>query len=338
MKTDDPAELIIQLGLGFWSSNVVLSAVELGVFSTLSGRELDAAELGTTLGVHERGARDFFDALVALRLLDRESGRYRNTPASETFLNRARADTYLGAFLEMMTEQGYQPWARLTDALVTGQPQDDLTEGESDPYTVFYADADRVRRFQRAMTSVSAGGIEVLAERFPWSKYRTVADVGCSEGALLARVLTRHPHLTAVGFDLPPVAPCFADTVASFDLADRMSFVSGDFFIDPMPSADVIVMGHVLHDWNLATKRMLLRKAHEALPDGGAVVVHEALIDDERRHNVFGLLTSLNMLVLKPDGLNYTGADCRGWLSEAGFGDSAVERLTGRGSIVVGIK
>ena len=136
-----------------------------------------------------------------------------------------------------MSEQGYQPWAQLTDALVTGKPQYDLTAGESDPYTILYADTDRVRRFQRAMTSVSAGGIEVLAERFPWSKYRTVADVGCSEGALLARVLRMHPHLTAVGFDLPPVAPCFADTVTSFDLADRMSFVSGDFFTDPMPNA-----------------------------------------------------------------------------------------------------
>jgi ketosteroid isomerase-like protein/SAM-dependent methyltransferase len=335
---DDPAEPIIRLGFGFWSSNVVRAAIELGVFSTLASRELDVAELSTALGIHERGARDFFDALVALHLLDRAHGRYHNTPVSETFLDPAKTDTYLGAYLEMMNEQGYQPWAQLTDALVTGKPQYDLTAGESDPYTVLYADADRARRFQLAMTNVSAGGIEVLAERFPWSKYRTVADVGCSEGTLLARVLTMHPHLTAVGFDLPPVASCLAETVASFDLADRMSFVSGDFFTDPMPNADVIVLGHVLHNWNPATKRMLLRKAHEALPVGGAVIVHETLIDDERRHTAFGLLGSLNMLVLTPDGLNFTGADCRGWLSEAGFGDSTVERLTGRESIVVGIK
>ena len=120
--------------------------------------------------------------------------------------------------------------------------------------------------------------------------------------------------------------------------ADRIGFVAGDFFSDSLPSADVVLMGPILHDWGLDDKRMLIAKAYEALPEGGALVVYEALIDDGRRDNAFGLLMSLNMLIETHDGFDYTGADCQGWLAEAGFRESRVEHLLGPDSMVVGIK
>ena len=110
------------------------------------------------------------------------------------------------------------------------------------------------------------------------------------------------------------------------------------FFTDELPQVDVLVMGHILHDWDLPTKRMLLDKAYRALPSGGALIVYDAMIDDERRRNAFGLLMSLNMLIETPGGFDYTGADCRGWMEEAGFRDTYVEQLIGPDSMVVGFK
>jgi hypothetical protein len=155
---------------------------------------------------------------------------------------------------------------------------------------------------------------------------------------LLVQVCLAHPHLAGVNFDLPVVQPIFEEYAASHGLSDRLSFQPGNFFNDPLPSADVITMGHILHDWNLSEKRMLLDKAYAALPDGGALIVFEALIDNERRQNAFGLLMSLNMLIETPGGFDYTGEDCSGWMREAGFSATRVEHLIGPDSMVVGIK
>nr|WP_281381974.1 methyltransferase [Nocardiopsis mwathae] len=259
-------------------------------------------------------------------------------PPADTFLDEAKTDSYIGGLLEVASDHWYESWGSLRRALVTGEPQEKISEGVSDPFDALYADPERTRMFQRAMTGGSTASIAAIIDRFPWSRFGTVADVGCAEGALLSRLLRRHRHLRGTGFDLPAVEPYFGETVAAAGLEDRLAFQAGDFFTGPMPSTDVIVLGHALHDWNLDTKRMLLRKAYEALPEGGRVIVYEALIDDERRHNTFALLMSLHMLVESPGGFDYTGADCIGWMTDAGFRDCYVEHLAGPESMVVGTK
>jgi ketosteroid isomerase-like protein len=333
-----PREQILQLGLGFWNAKALLVAVELGVFTELAVQPLDAETLRGKLGLHDRSARDFFDVLVALRMLDRENGLYRNTPASAAVLDESDSEQYLGDLLKFMNNVSYPSWGNLKTALQTGLPQNHAGDGKSELFDVLYAEPEPLRKFLQAMASGAMGAIHALAERFPWEKYSTVADVGCAKGALLSRVLRRHPHLSGVGLDLPPVGPIFAETAEQFGLVDRMRFVAGSFFTDPLPSADVIVLGHVLHDWDLTTKRMLLEKAHKALPDGGTVVIYEFLIDDDRRHNTLGLLMNLQMLLVSSGGFDYTGADCIGWLSDAGFRDCYVEHLWGPESMVVGTK
>ena len=188
------------------------------------------------------------------------------------------------------------------------------------------------------MTGLSMGASKAIAEKFQWGDYRTVVDVGGAQGGLLVQLCLAHPHLTGTNYDLPVVAPVFEEYAAAHGLSERLSFRSGDFFKDPLPRADVITMGHILHDWDLAEKRMLVAKAYEALPAGGALIVFESLIDDERRRNAFGLLMSLNMLIETPGGFDYTGADCSRWMREAGFRRTHVEHLVGPDSMVVGFK
>jgi SAM-dependent methyltransferase len=188
------------------------------------------------------------------------------------------------------------------------------------------------------MTGISMGASVAIARSFPFDRYESVLDVGCAEGGLLVQIALAHPHLSGVGLDLPAAEEAFAQYVASFRLGDRLRFEGGDFFRHPLPRADVITLGHILHDWNLEEKRQLLAAAYEALPDGGAVVVYDSIIDDDRRENAFGLLMSLNMLIETPGGFDYTGADCSRWLAEAGFRETRVEHLVGPDSMVVGIK
>jgi hypothetical protein len=330
-------ERILQTGLGFWPAKTLLSAVELGVFSELARGPERFDVLSGRLGLHPRSARDFLDTLVALGFLTRSDDLYANTPEADQFLDRAKP-SYVGGILEMANHRLYPFWGQLTEALKTGQPQSESSRGGTGFFETLYADPARLREFLAAMTGVSHGSNLLIARNFPWGEYRSYVDVGTAQGDLAVQIARAHPHLQGIGFDLPQVTPVFNDYVATHGVAEQLYFVPGSFFEADLPKADVVLMGHILHDWDLATKRMLIAKAYDALPVGGALVVYEAIIDDDRSSNAFGLMMSLNMLIETPGGFDYTGADCAGWMREAGFSSTRVERLLGPDSMVIGIK
>ena len=328
---------ILQTGLGFWASKTLLSAVEMELFTELARHPEDLETLQGRLGLHPRSARDFLDALVALKFLERREGRYYNTPSTDTFLDK-RKPSYIGGILEMANHRLYPFWGQLTTALRTGLPQNETKDGGSNPFVALYADPARLKQFLGAMTGVSHGANLAIARQFPWKQYRTAVDVGTAQGDLITQVALGNPHIEGTGYDLPEVGPIFEEYVEANRLSGRVKFASGSFMDQPLPKADVIMMGHILHDWDLETKRILVRKAYEALPSGGAYVVYESIIDDDRSKNAFGLLMSLNMLIETAGGFDYTGADCSAWMKEAGFRETRVEHLVGPDSMVIGIK
>jgi O-methyltransferase domain/Dimerisation domain len=329
-------ERILQLGLGFWGSKTLLSAVELGLFTELAKGPASGERLARALELHPRSAQDFFDALVALGMLAREDGVYSNTLETDLFLDRMKP-SYIGGMLEMANARLYPFWGSLTEALRTGQPQNEAKAG-GNFFAAIYADPARLGQFLHAMTGLSLGAHQAIATTFPWDRHQTLVDLGCAEGGLPVQVALAHEHITGGGFDLPAAEPFFQEYVRSFELEERLRFYPGDFFAHPLPPADVFSMGHILHDWSLDEKKTLLGKAYEALPEGGAVIVFESIIDDERRENAFGLLMSLNMLIETPGGFDYTGADCQGWLQGVGFRDTYLQHLAGPDSMVVGLK
>jgi hypothetical protein len=330
-------ERILQTGLAFWPAKTLLSAIEMGVFTELAHGPERFDALSGRLGLHPRSARDFLDTLTALGLLQRTGDTYANTPETDMFLDRKKP-SYVGGMLEMANHRLYPFWGHLTEALRTGLPQNEVKGGGPGLFETLYADPARLKEFLAAMTGISHGANMAIARQFPWKDYRTFVDVGTAQGDLATQVALASPHLSGYGFDLPEVAPIFEEYVAGAGAAERLSFVGGSFFEHELPKADVVMMGHILHDWDLPTKQMLVRKAFDALPAGGAFIVYEAIIDDDRSKNAFGLMMSLNMLIESPGGFDYTGADCSGWMKEAGFSSTRVEPLVGPDSMVIGIK
>ena len=325
---------ILRMCNAFKEAKAVLSAVELDVFTALAEAPLDAAALRAKVRIHERGARDFFDALVALGLLNRDRhGLYSNAADSDLYLVRGRP-TYIGGLVDHFNTLGYPQWGLLTRALQTGEAQ----FGTEGLYRDLYGNPATLESFARRMSGGTLPVAEALAAKFPWAQFKTLIDVGCSQGCLPVTIALAHPHIVGGGFDLPLLEPIFSRFVRERGLSDRLAFHGGDFLAERLPSADVLVMGRVLHNWDLSTKRTLLKKAFAALTSGGALIVYERLIDDERRTNAVGLLASLNMLLLTTGGFDYSAADCFAWMREAGFRDLRAEALTADQSMIVGTK
>jgi hypothetical protein len=332
---------ILQTGLGFWPSKTLLSAVELGVFTELAKGPRKRDELGKTLGLHPRGSTDLFDALVATGFLSKK-GRgdeavYSNNAMTDFYLDRGKP-TYIGGFLEMLNHRLYRFWGDLTEGLKTGKPQNEVKHTGTPIFETLYKDPAGLEGFMNAMQGISLPNFEAFAEKFDFSKYSTLCDVGGANALLSRTVAKRHPHLKCTSWDLPAVEPIARKAIAADGLSERVEAKSGDFFKDSLPKADVVTMGMILHDWNLERKRMLIGKTFEALPDGGAFVVVENLIDDDRKENVFGLMMSLNMLIEFGDAFDFTGEDFDTWCREAGFRKTEVIHLRGPASAGVAYK
>ena len=341
MTTPMNPSSILQTAFGFWGSKVLLTAVEMGVFTALGKHRLTGADLTKELRLHPRANPDFFDALVAMKFLDREGdgpqATYLNTPEGALFLDEA-SPRYIGGILVMLNARLFKFWNDLPEALRTGKPQNEVKHGQKGMFDELYSDLPRLEQFMGAMTGLSRLNFETFAEKFDFSNVKTLCDVGGATGLLSIEAAKRHPHLTCISYDLPVVEPIAKRHIAAAGLEARVSTAAGDFFKDPLPKADLITMGMILHDWNLEKKMHLIRASYEALPPGGALVAIEALIDDARRVNVQGLLMSLNMLIEFGDAFDYSGADFRRWCGEVGFTRFEVIHLAGPSSAAIAYK
>lgn len=332
---------IMETATAFFASKTLLSAVNLGVFTALSGKSLSGKEIQNALKLHDRGVYDFLDALVALGFLNREglleTASYSNTPETELFLDKNKP-SYIGGFVEMANDRLYPFWGSLEEALLTGKPQNEIKHTGRSMFEELYAKPERLKQFIDAMSGISVGNFMALTGKFDFSPYSTLCDIGGAAGILSVEVARQHANMSCISADLPAVEPIAKEYIAAKGMNDRVKTANVDFFTDEFPKADVITMGMILHDWDLPNKKMLIRKAYNALPEGGAFIAIEALIDDDRRKNAFGLLMSLNMLIEFGVAFDYTGADFEKWAKEAGFRRVEVIPLAGPSSAAIAYK
>ena len=335
-------EHIMQIGMGFWASKTLLAAIKFRIFTLLATESLSGAQLKTKLGLHERGLYDFLDTLVALGFLEREGLKetaiYSNTPDTDFFLDKNKP-SYIGGILEMGNERLYQFWGSLEDGLITGEAQNEMKYSKSgNMFSDLYSNPDKLSEFLHAMAGVQMGAFMAFAQKFDFTKYKTLCDAGGSMAALSVQMAMNQPHIKCVSLDLPPVEALAKANINKFNLSDRVEARSGDFFADGIPHADIIVMGNILHDWNEEEKLALIKKAYDSLPKGGAFVCIENIIDNDRRKNAFGLMMSLNMLIETNGGFDFTFSDFEGWAKKVGFSETRLLPLAGPTSAAIAYK
>lgn len=334
-------EKILQIGMGFFASKVLLVAVKMGLFTFLSFGKQSSKAIQEKLGLDDRSLYDFLDALVSLGFLEREglksTAYYSNSAEADQFLDRNKP-SYVGGILEMANNRLYPFWNDLEEGLKTGKPQNEAKEGDGSIFEKVYADEFKLREFLNAMAGIQMGNFIMFANEFDFSSYFTLCDIGGAGGYLSAQVALNNAHMSCVSFDLEPVSPIALDNIRSMGLEERVKVQTGDFFEDNFPKVDVITMGNILHDWGKDDKKMLIRKAYESLPEGGALVIIENIIDNERRDNTFGLLMSLNMLIETEAGYDFSIGDFEELAKEAGFKDVSLMRLTGPTSAAIAKK
>lgn len=343
MNTQLNPARILETATAFWPSKVLLSAIELGVFTQLAQGPMTGTQLSEAVGIRRDRSADFFDSLVALSFLERKGAGqdavYENTPETDLFLDKNKP-AYAGGMPEMLNSRLFGFWNHLTEALQTGKPQNEVKNGGESIFEALYADEHSLSGFLSAMASIQTGNFMTLAERFAWAKVKTVVDVGGGSGAFSAILARRHAHLEVVSFDLPAVASTATSFIKQQGLSDRVTIASGSFLEDALPHAEVIVMGNVLHDWDEPQKQMLIQKAYDALPKDGVLIAIENVVDDDRRSNAFGLMMSLNMLIETgaDGGFDYTGAQFDGWCKKAGFQNTEIMPLVGPASAAIAYK
>jgi hypothetical protein len=335
---------IMQIGTGFWASKILLSAVKFQLFTHLAKQgNMTAREIKSLLNLNctDRHLYDFLDTLTCFGFLKRdgllETASYSNGLDTETFLDKAKP-SYIGGILEMMNHRLYSFWANLETGLQTGHAQNEIKNGDESLFETLYKSPDLLEEFINAMSGIQIGNFMALAQNFDFSKSKTLLDAGGSAGMLSLLVAKHQPHMRCATFDLPPVEPFAKATIQKFQLADRVKAVSGDFFKDPLPKADIVTMGNILHDWGEDNKIILMHKAYEALPKGGAFIAIENVIDNERNQNAFGMMMSLNMLIETAHGFDYTLADFDKWAKQVGFKSTSIMSLTGPTSAAIAYK
>lgn len=334
---------IMQIGSGFWAAKVLLAAINFELFTKLASKKtMTVTQIKEELNLKctDRNVFDFLDTLTGFGFLNRkgilETATYSNGIDTDIFLDKNKP-SYVGGILEMMNERLYKFWGHLEEGLLTGKPQNEIKDGE-DLFESIYKDSHRLKMFVHAMTGAQMGGFIAFAQKFDFSKFKTLIDVGGSAGMLSLMIAQHQTHMTCVTFDLPVIEPIANETIQKLQLANRVKTTSGDFFAESIPTADIVTMGNILHDWDEETKLVLIQKAYDALPQGGAFVVIESIIDDERKENVFGMMMSLNMLIETGNGYNFSFADFNKWTKGIGFKSTALLPLSGPTSAAIAYK
>lgn len=307
--------------LGFCRSRLLMSAVEVGLFGLLASGGRTDEELRGELNLHPRVARDFLDALVSLGVLDKDGDQYTNGELADRYLVPAKP-SFIGGFIELAADLQWTAWSRLTRALRTGEMQvSTVPDAGAELFrTPVVKDPDRIGRFMTAMDSHSTRIGAELAQRVDWSKYSNFADIGGARGNLAARIVIGQPQLRGVCFDRAASEPFFREHIESLGVAGKVTFQAGDFFTDPLPAADVLIFGHVLHDWDPETRKLLIRRAYQALHPGGALIIYDRMINDQLSDPDV-LLLSLTFTLTSAGGSEYRVAECQKWLQDTGFKD-----------------
>ncbi|OXM62260.1 MULTISPECIES: methyltransferase [Amycolatopsis] len=293
---------LIRLCNAFCDAKALITAVELDLFTVLHDDPATEDQIRDRLRLHGRGLRDYLHLLVALGLLEKDGDRYRNAAGADQYLV-SHQPTFIGGFVRRAGTNLYPAWGRLTEALRTGAPQ------TGSDYEQVIRDPGVLGQFVRMMDGLTQVLGPQLIEAFDgWPAGGSVLDVGGCRGNIAGQIVKAHPGLTGHVFDLPQMGPFFTEHMAALGLTGQVHFHGGNFFHDPLPEADVVILGHVLHDFDPGRRKFLLGKAGAAVKPGGSLLVYDRMLEGEPPQ-VENLVISLDMLLVSDGGSEYPAGE-----------------------------
>jgi hypothetical protein len=342
-------EPIFQIVTGFWASKALMAAVELELFTKLSGgKQMTLKELQQALEMKARPTDVFASALASLGLLQvtkKKEGSERlfaNTPISEMFLDKSKA-SYMGEIITMFDKRLYKAWDKLVESLKSNKPVDAADGGGAE--TIFdqaksKQAVEEIQKFTHAMQGVSIGPAMQLPKAYDFSKHRRMMDIGGGSGVYAIQVVKANPHITATVLDLEPVCQMAEQYIKIHNLQDKVKTKPLDFFKEDIPTGyDVAFLSLILHDYSEEKGIALLKKIYNSLAnDDGVVVISEWLINDDKTGPPASALMGLNMVIETYGGKNYSYAEIADMLKQAGFKRTEKRPLTAPAEIVIGYK
>jgi len=350
---------ILQMATGFWASKTLMSAVELEVFTKVSGKSLSLNDFQKLLGFEIRPAEVFVTALVSLGLLEvtkgsdgkENEGFYSNSELADTFLVRGKP-SYIGDFITMLDKRLYKSSDRLPQSLKSNRPAVETIGQEGNrSIDALYSHAlsneeaqdDVMRIFTHAMYGVSLGPAMALPKVFDFSNYRKMMDIGGGPGVYPIQVVREFPNMSAVVIDSKPVCQIAAQYIKQSNLQDKIHTKPLDFLKEELPKeCDAAFLSHILHGLSVEKDKILLKKVYDSLVpnenNNSVILISEWLLNDEKTGPVPSAMMSLNMILEMNEGRNYSFAEICNMLSGVGFENIERRALAGPAEIVIGYK
>ncbi len=293
----------------FMTSRAILTAAELDVFTRLEHKPCSAKQLASELQVEERALSRLLDALVSRDLLQKEGGSYQPT-AQGKLLSSDHPESVLPMVMHLSSL--WDSWSRLTDTVRQG------VNPKLQPVTE--QDQQTCEAFIGAMHVVGRDLAREIAADIDLSPYTRLLDIGGASGTYTIALLNQAPWMQAILFDLPGVMHMAEHRLSQEGFRDRVQLVSGDFYQDPLPAGcDLALLSAIIHQNSPQQNLELYRKVHQALEPGGAILIRDHIMSEDRLQPPAGALFALNMLVNTQGGDTYTFSDVQAGLEQAGF-------------------
>jgi acetylserotonin N-methyltransferase len=310
---------VLDLIEAFRRSKTMFAALSMGVFDALHEGPASAAELAARLSANVDAMGRLLDGCAALGLVRKQGAVYRNDAVAETYLYAGSAHSLRG-YVRYSDEALYAMWGHLEDAVREGTHRWTQSFGLEGPiFSAFFRSDEAMRDFLMGMHGFGMLTSPEVVSAFDLGRFRRLVDLGGATGHLAIAACERYAALRAVVFDLTRATALAREQVVKSRAFERIEVVAGDFFEDELPEADLYYVGRILHDWGEGKIERLLGRIFERLPEGGALLVGERLLEEDGVGPLGANMQSLNMLIVT-EGRERSLSEYAGLLRRAGFG------------------
>ncbi len=322
------AKKILETANMFKESRVLLTAIELKIFTVLNKKRLTSEEIAKEINASVKGTDRLLNVLTGMGYLIKRNNKFINHPDIVDLLVEG-GDNYLGNLHHIATL--WNRWSNLTEAVKTGSAIDKKEINERG--------GSWLEAFIAAMHHRGVEQAKIISNLIDLSNVKKMLDVGGGSGAFSMGFINKNNDINAVLFDLPNVIPISQKYVESAGLKDKFNFIAGDYLKDDMGKGyDLILLSAIVHINSYIENEQLIKKCADALNEGGMIIINDHIMDDDRVNPFAGAMFALNMLVSTNAGDTYTLKEMTEWLNNAAIFNIELKKTSFNSDLIIAKK